>query len=151
VGGPVPRARGGLLLRGGEEISWGQRLFGWGTPEALQKINHQHETTVHNVRHVQDAFNAGLLCAGLYGSAVPVLAAFAGGRWRRLPWLVVPPLSLVGAFLVLFGYKALRFTLFPEPRAAIVKYGEWPEACFGGAMLVFTLLVWRRPRAGDRV
>jgi len=32
-----------------EEISWGQRLVGWGTPEAFSEINFQDETTIHNV------------------------------------------------------------------------------------------------------
>ena len=32
-----------------EEISWGQRLFGWGTPDPLSEINVQQETTIHNI------------------------------------------------------------------------------------------------------
>ena len=34
---------------GMEEISWGQRIFGIETPEALKEINFQEETTVHNL------------------------------------------------------------------------------------------------------
>ncbi len=33
----------------GEEISWGQHLFGWGTPEAIDRLNDQHETNLHNM------------------------------------------------------------------------------------------------------
>lgn len=33
----------------GEEISWGQRVFGWGTPPALQEVNAQGETNLHNL------------------------------------------------------------------------------------------------------
>lgn len=33
----------------GEEISWGQRLFGWETPEALRQSNQQEETNIHNL------------------------------------------------------------------------------------------------------
>jgi len=36
----------------GEEISWGQRIFGWGTPDALD--NGQHETNLHNLGPVQN-------------------------------------------------------------------------------------------------
>jgi hypothetical protein len=32
-----------------EEISWGQRIFGWNTPDALSAINYQNETTIHNI------------------------------------------------------------------------------------------------------
>lgn len=31
-----------------EEISWGQRLFVWKTPEALARLNTQRETNLHN-------------------------------------------------------------------------------------------------------
>ncbi|QGX99519.1 hypothetical protein EI983_15080 [Roseovarius faecimaris] len=33
----------------GEEISWGQRIFGWETSEAMKQINRQDETTIHNI------------------------------------------------------------------------------------------------------
>lgn len=33
----------------GEEISWGQRIFGWETPQALREINAQNETNLHNL------------------------------------------------------------------------------------------------------
>jgi hypothetical protein len=35
-----------LLL---EEISWGQRIFGWSTPERLEELNAQQETNLHNM------------------------------------------------------------------------------------------------------
>ncbi len=38
-----------LFLYSMEEISWGQRIFGWETPEALSKVNYQNEINVHNV------------------------------------------------------------------------------------------------------
>ncbi len=33
----------------GEELSWGQHLFGWATPDYLAGINDQNETNLHNV------------------------------------------------------------------------------------------------------
>ena len=33
----------------GEEISWGQRIFGWGTPEFFMEHNKQEETGLHNL------------------------------------------------------------------------------------------------------
>jgi len=39
-----------LLFTGfGEEISWGQRIFNFETPEAMKKINVQKEFTIHNI------------------------------------------------------------------------------------------------------
>lgn len=39
----------GCFYFGGEELSWGQHLFGWGTPEYLEEINDQEETNIHNI------------------------------------------------------------------------------------------------------
>ena len=42
---------GGLVMVfvAGEEISWGQRLIGFATPEALTNINAQEEFNLHNI------------------------------------------------------------------------------------------------------
>jgi hypothetical protein len=37
----------------GEEISWGQRFFGWATPEVLEQTNIQDETNLHNLWFMQ--------------------------------------------------------------------------------------------------
>lgn len=31
-----------------EEVSWGQRFFGWATPEGWLAVNDHHETNLHN-------------------------------------------------------------------------------------------------------
>jgi len=51
----------------GEEISWGQRIFGWETPDALKEMNRQDETTLHNLE-----FGGVALTKHLFG---PVLTA----------------------------------------------------------------------------
>ncbi len=42
-----------FFLAFGEEISWGQRFFGWETPEALEEINMQDEFNIHNLKWFQ--------------------------------------------------------------------------------------------------
>ena len=46
-----------FFLGFGEEISWGQRIFGFETPELLNEINAQQETNIHNlwIFHGKDA------------------------------------------------------------------------------------------------
>ncbi len=44
---------GGLFVAGGEEISWGQRLFGYGNPAELGSFNAQHELNLHNINIFQ--------------------------------------------------------------------------------------------------
>ncbi|MDR1969904.1 MAG: hypothetical protein LBQ11_00955 [Candidatus Nomurabacteria bacterium] len=38
-----------LVAMAGEELSWGQRIFGWSTPESWAAINAQSETNLHNL------------------------------------------------------------------------------------------------------
>lgn len=38
-----------FFLGFGEEISWGQRVFGWSTPERMKSINVQGEMNIHNL------------------------------------------------------------------------------------------------------
>ena len=99
----------------GEEVSWGQRIFGWATPEALEEINRQGETTVHNIRGVQQLVPYAMLLAGLYGVGVPLLGAAVGERWEHIPsmHLLIPPLCLVPAFLLTAGYRLFRLLVWP--------------------------------------
>lgn len=41
----------------GEELSWGQHLFGWQTPESFAAANKQRETNLHNLNGVGGWFN----------------------------------------------------------------------------------------------
>lgn len=38
-----------FFFAAGEEISWGQRIFGWETGETFKEINKQEETNLHNL------------------------------------------------------------------------------------------------------
>lgn len=38
-----------LFISFGEEISWGQRIFSWKTPELFNEMNFQKETNLHNI------------------------------------------------------------------------------------------------------
>ena len=43
-----------------EEISWGQHVFGWETPDFFTKINSQNETNIHNIIHNMKRSNINL-------------------------------------------------------------------------------------------
>lgn len=94
----------GLVFVAGEEASWGQRIFGYETPESWASVNTKDETNIHNLSSfpVQRAF----LCVALYGAFGRILlgSVFAriGPIWRDL--LTAPP--------VLFLYFALPAGLF---------------------------------------
>jgi hypothetical protein len=71
-----------FVLSAGEEISWGQRIFGVGTPEGLARVNKQGETNLHNL----DAFS-GVLSADrlfqLFWFAVFVVGPLLCVAWPR--------------------------------------------------------------------
>jgi hypothetical protein len=139
----------GCFFIAGEEISWGQRLLGYGTPQELERVNHQGAVTVHNIGGFSQAFNGVMLVIGAYGALAPwLLRRSPRPLPRDITALVVPALFLTPAFLMLFAYKALRFTAFPDPRAAVVSFGEWPEFCLAYALVTFALLTERRVWAG---
>jgi hypothetical protein len=132
----------------GEEIAWGQTYFDWETPEALEEINEQAQTTVHNIGAVQDATSVVLLLIGLYGILGPFVYRWrAGRRPDGLARLFVPPLFLLPAFLVLFGYKLVRLTVLTSDRFTIVESGEWAEFCLAAALAGFSFLTLRWLRA----
>ena len=54
----------------GEEISWGQHLGGWETPDAWKEINDQNETNLHNTSGWLDqiprtVLTIGIICGGV--------------------------------------------------------------------------------------
>jgi hypothetical protein len=133
----------GALLVAGEEISWGQRIFGVETPENLRALNRQGEIGVHNVSSVEHVLIVGFMLAGLYGSLVPWLALRRPLVKERLG-LFVPPLYLTSFFFVVFLHRLARLALPAlESDTAFVKFGEWPELCFATALLQFALLTAR--------
>ncbi len=136
----------GMFLIAGEEVSWGQRVMGTGTPEALARVNHQDETNVHNIGPVQDAVNVVFLAAGAYGS-MGVVALRRATRDRPRPWwfdLLVPPHALVTLFGLVFAFKVVRLAVLPSPRFVVVKYGEVIELCIAAGLAGFAWLSARR-------
>jgi len=62
------------LYFAGEEISWGQQLFKWETPESINTINDQNETNLHNTSSWLDQKPRLLLeiCVLIGGIVLPV-------------------------------------------------------------------------------
>ena len=98
----------GLMI--GEELSWGQRIFGWSTPSFLAEVNSQSEINLHNI-------NTQLAQNILYFGGWLLLIGFA--FWRdslakllrkcpkaRLDFLIdwLPPGCFVGLFAVGFAF-----------------------------------------------
>ncbi len=135
-----------------EEISWGQRLFGWPTPESLASINEQDETTLHNITELKTVFRTLIF----WGSTLALMGAILRAilhHHRRvtsadflLPSLVLAPALLMIMFWIGGGQS------FPGNPARIVLThfdlkpvgSEVPEVLMGFCLLLYTYSNLRR-------
>ena len=131
-----------------EEISWGQRIFGWETPGAISDVNRQGETTLHNISWLETPVYtavAWMSIAALAGAAVRVVLHL-GRRVTTadviLPAAVTVPLLAIN---LLWTSDALRDVLHALPyRADGSEYGDFVLALAVG---LFGFGAWRRAAA----
>ncbi|MDN3654362.1 hypothetical protein QWZ08_01915 [Ferruginibacter paludis] len=120
-----------LFFGTGEEISWGQRIFGFATPEEINKINVQHEFNIHNMivfdgktmdggvkRGLSRFFEMDLLFkifTIFFGIVLPLCvyhfkAIFKLSQKFKIP---VPPISIGIFFLISWIMLKLSLAAFP--------------------------------------
>ena len=90
----------------GEEISWGQRQFGYKTPDNIESINEQDEFNLHNIEfekfkylkfiHPKDIVSWFMK---LFGIIVPFVCWFIFRKPESVVWRFFPPPSLIPCFL----------------------------------------------------
>ncbi len=118
----------GLVFMLGEELSWGQRIWGWETPESMRQINKQEETNLHNIYGVGSTFKWLQLLVGAYGTLLPLAVWKLGAlrRYRDFLSRVVPHYSLIPYFVMLFVWRVYR-NFFDAPRDFYFVVSEYNE------------------------
>lgn len=95
----------------GEEISWGQRYFGFETPEGLKSLNVQDEINLHNMfGYLFD--HLFILCFFLWGCVVPVLYKYSivFRQFFRMVGLPIPSAGLaVGMLFITLGQEQVVY------------------------------------------
>ena len=145
----------GVFLIGAlEEISWGQRLFNWGTPQALEAVNEQGETTIHNLGKIDSViFNLlfWVSAAGLAGGALRAVWHRAGRVTSAdfvLPSLVISP----ALFMIVVWRIGDFWTPVNLPRLIMEAFrfgpqgSEVPEVLLGLCVCLYTYSNLRRAR-----
>lgn len=137
----------GCLFLYGEEVSYGQHLFGWGTPEGFGEANTQGETNLHNLEGFDKSLAKWLVIAAmtLGGIVLPLSArtgrAPAWPRWARP--LVPTALCLPAAALALFAHLLVKVVAkaagFRWEEATGVRLSETVELYIA---LFFVLYAW---------
>ena len=87
-----------LVFIAGEEISWGQRVIGFATPEYLVGINDQEEFNVHNISNRFTDFIEMLYQESRLALCIITLTALFCGR-ERLCGILLPSVPLALGFL----------------------------------------------------
>lgn len=136
----------GAFCLAGEEISWGQRVFAFGTPEQFAAMNAQSETNVHNVEvaglRLQSAFK---LVSFLLAVGGLTLAWLTRGPRRRLTgpfWaaVAVPTYTMVGSATMIAYWAAVAVA----PISPVFRFQEWAEASLYLAMAAMVFAISNR-------
>ena len=91
-----------MVFAAGEEISWGQRIFGFATPDFLLPLNHQKEFNVHNI--ISGTFEGIYRNGGLFLCMATSAAFFC--RKDRLLGIPFPSILLTLGFLAILSYDS---------------------------------------------
>lgn len=135
----------------GEEISWGQQLVGWGTPEWIKEVNDQQETNLHNMSSWFDQKPRLLLeMFVLFGGIImPLKRKLQGkelspGGWQY--WLYPSYVCLPVAILVIFSRMPERTNiLFGQSDIMVgVRCSEIQELYFATFLMLYLLSIRSR-------
>jgi len=133
-----------FFFAAGEEVSWGQRIFGWESTEYFLENNHQGETNLHNlmlgeVNLTKTLFGWVLTTAVLlYLLVLPALYGRARRVDRFVQVMAVPVPRLQHALMALFATGLMAFV-------DVQRQFELYELAFS----IITLAIFLHPRNGD--
>ena len=132
----------GAFFVAGEEISWGQRVFGIATPEAVSEVNIQGELTLHNTFLLTPVFSFAQLFIGF----LPALAALTpwqrllSPRWDAWRRALVPGPALASYFLLIGAWRLYRYAFMaPGTPAWVGELSEIPELALYAGLALFAL------------
>lgn len=131
----------GLIFIAGDEISWGQRLFGVETPQNISQVNSQQETNIHNLYPVLPFTRLFYILLGFYGAFSHfLLPALKNVTYRD--FFIVPNYLFLYFFPI--GFYNLLFT--DELKRPFGEWSEVTELYFYAGMLVFITFIYFRSK-----
>ncbi len=107
----------------GEEISWGQRLFGFSTPDGLASVNAQKEFNLHNLESLQSVkYRMLSLMMLITGVLLPLFVLWEKGR-RLIQTLAFPvmPIAYMCFFIFSYCYGKYYYHILPGDAATEVR------------------------------
>ncbi len=100
------------LYVAGEEVSWGQHILDWTTPEFWATVNDQQETNLHNISSWLDqkprlALKAGIIIGGLI---IPFLMRYRPDLLPARFAVIYPPAILAVTAALAIGVEIIEET-----------------------------------------
>ena len=142
----------GSVYFAGEEISWGQHIFGWEASSYWQSLNDQGETNLHNTGPLFDQVPRTLLSvAALVGGVMAPLYFFLSKRrlnekslhyWLWPTYVCVP--AALFSLLVSWHEKIYRIMEIEIPFVLDVRAGEVKECFLALFIMLYVVSIWRR-------
>jgi hypothetical protein len=134
----------------GEEISWGQRIFGIKTPQALSQVNKQDELNLHDLTVMEDSkfFTADRLFDVfwfLFGVLVPA-GALLSPAFKRFAGKFIPIVYWGMSILFLYNYlwaklsKILFATAYTFGKLSLTQSVQ--EIKESNYAVIFILVAW---------
>ena len=105
----------GLIFVGLEEVSWGQWLFNWKSPEYFKEANVQGETNIHNLIYIHMVFEYLRVFIGLGG----MISIFLNNR--KTFKYISSPFVLFLSFLIIIFFSVLNVYNFYPPNEPLPK------------------------------
>ena len=142
----------GCIYYAGEEISWGQHWFGWGTPEAWMGVNDQGETNLHNTSALLDQVPRMLLtiAAVVGGIIIPVYISMRNIKLQTnsffywlWPTFVNAPTCLL-AILVSLHEKMYKIFGTTVPDVLDIRAGETKECLLAMFLFMYIASFYKR-------
>lgn len=142
----------GCVYYAGEEVSWGQHWFGWGTPEGWMDVNDQGETNLHNTSALLDQVPRMLLtiAAIVGGVIIPVYflirdKVFSTGEffgWLWPSYVNIPTCLL--AVTVSLHEKVYKLFGTTVPNILDIRAGETKECLLAMFLFMYIASFYKR-------
>ncbi len=128
-----------FFLVAGEEISWGQRMLGFGTPDAVEDLNVQEEFTLHNLEGIHGSVRLVSLIV-IFGLCVvlPVTKARSAPARDLFSRLRLPVCPLWCAPVVLISFVLMAYPRLVLGRV-VFNIDEVAEFLLSGVFLLFAV------------
>lgn len=135
----------GLFFVAGEEISWGQRLFGWEPTELIDEINYQDEYTLHNLHFFQHKVLYGYVTLCILAITLPWITR-AVPALRRFRNFVPSPLLLFFFLFPLLIYRGQIEGEYKLPWAEAVEHFFYAGVALWLVQLGILFTTTKKPR-----